>query len=121
VFAVLSVFISCIGLFGMASFSAMQRTKELGIRKILGASITNLWQMLSKDFVVLVIISCAVATPLSYYFMNSWLEGFQYRTTMSIWMFVAVSAGALLITLLVVSIQTLKAAIGNPIRSLRSE
>jgi putative ABC transport system permease protein len=121
VFAILSVFISCVGLFGMASFAAVQRTKELGIRKILGASITNLWKMLSKDFVVLVIISCLVATPLSYYFMNSWLEGFQYRTSMSMWMFVAVSAGALLITLLVVSVQTLKAAIGNPVKSLRSE
>lgn len=121
VFASLAIFISCLGLFGMASFVAEQRTKEMGIRKILGASIINLWQILSKDFVVLVTISCLIAIPVSFYFMNDWLKGYEYRTEVSVWIFVTASVGALLITLLIVSFQTLKSAITNPVKSLRSE
>src|SRR5690606_921945 len=121
VFAVLAVFISCLGLFGLASFVAEQRTKEIGIRKVVGASIFNLWQMLSKDFVILVMISCVVAIPIAWYFMHNWLNAYDYRTDISWWVFALTAAGALLITLLTVSYQAVKATLMNPIRSLRSE
>ena len=120
-FSVLAILISCLGLFGLASFVAEQRTKEIGIRKILGATVADLWQMLSKDFVVLVILSCAIAIPLSYYFMTNWLQNYEYRTEISVLVFAAAGLGALLITLLTVSFQMLKAAFGNPVDSLRSE
>lgn len=120
-FAVLAVFISCLGLFGLASFVAEQRTKEIGIRKVMGASVGNLWQMLSKDFVILVIISSAMAITLSYFFCVSWLKSFEYRTTISWWIFALSAAGALVITLLTVSFQAIKAALMSPINSLRSE
>jgi len=120
-FAVLAVFISCLGLFGLASFVAEQRTKEIGIRKVLGASVTNLWGMLSKDFVVLVIISCFVAAPIAYYFMSKWLLKYEYRTDISGWVFAAAGIGAMIITLLTVSFQAVKAALANPVKSLRSE
>jgi len=121
VFSFLSVLISCLGLLGMASFVAEQRAKELGIRKVLGASTANLWQMLSKDFVVLVLIACFIAIPVSFYLMDNWLQGYVYRTELSLWMFVAVGVGALLMTLSIVSIQTVKAVLGSPVKSLRSE
>jgi putative ABC transport system permease protein len=120
-FAMLAVFISCLGLFGLASFVAEQRTKEIGIRKVLGASVTNLWRMLSKDFVLLVVISCVIATPLAYYYMNNWLQKFDYRTSINWWVFAAAITGALVITLLTVSFQAIKAAIANPVKSLRTE
>jgi putative ABC transport system permease protein len=121
IFAGLAIFISCLGLFGLASFVAERRTKEIGIRKVMGASVTNLWQMLSKDFVVLVIISCLFAVPLSYYVMNEWLKAFQYRTEISPWIFLLTAMGALLITLITVSSQAVRAALTNPVNSLRSE
>jgi ABC-type lipoprotein release transport system permease subunit len=121
VFAVLAIFISCIGLLGLASFVAEQRTKEIGIRKVMGASVSSLWKMLSKDFVVLVIISCVIAIPIAYYFMSGWLEKYEYRTEISAWIFVVTSFAALLITLLTVSYQAVKAALMNPVKSLRSE
>ena len=120
-FAVLAVFISCLGLFGLASFVAEQRTKEIGIRKVMGASVSNLWQMLSKDFVILVILSSVVATTLSYFFFTNWLSAFEYRTTISWWIFAVAASGALIITLLTVSFQAIKAAMMSPIKSLRSE
>ncbi len=121
VFSSLAILISCLGLLGMASFVGEQRTKEMGIRKVLGASVVNLWQLLSMDFVVLVIIACVVAVPLSFYFMNDWLQGYQYRTEISPWIFVAACVGALVIALLIVSFQTIKAAVTNPVKSLRSQ
>jgi putative ABC transport system permease protein len=121
IFAVLAIFISCLGLFGLASFIAEQRVKEIGIRKILGASISSLWKMLSKDFVVLVLISCVVATPLTYYLMNNWLQKYEYRIEISLWIFVTVGICALLITLTTISYQAIRAAIANPVTSLRSE
>ena len=121
VFAMLAIFISCLGLFGLASFIAEQRTKEIGIRKVLGATVTNLWQLLSKDFVVLAIISCLIAAPIAYYFMNEWLQKYTYRTQISWWMFVVAGAGALFIALVTVSFQAIKAALANPVKSLRSE
>ncbi len=120
-FAGLAIFISCLGLFGMASFMAEQRIKEIGVRKVLGATVFNLWQLLSKDFVVLVIISLFIASPVSYYFMHNWLQNYQYRTEITWWIFAVAAAGALTITLLTVSYQSIKAALANPVRSLRSE
>ncbi len=121
VFAVLAIFISCLGLFGLASFVAEQRTKEIGIRKVVGASVFNLWKMLSKDFVVLVIISSVIAIPIAYYFLVNWLKNYEYRTEISLWIFVLTSTGAVVITLLTVSYQAIKAALMNPVKSLRSE
>lgn len=121
IFAILAIFISCLGLFGLASFVAEQRTKEIGIRKVLGASVIQLWRMLSKDFVVLVIISCLIAIPISYYFLNDWLQNYEYRTKIAWWIFAAASIGVLLITLLTVSFQTIKAVLANPVRSLKDE
>jgi ABC-type antimicrobial peptide transport system permease subunit len=120
-FAVLAVFISCLGLFGLASFVAEQRTKEIGIRKVLGASVLNLWTMLSKDFVYLVIISICISIPIAWYFMNNWLMNYQYRTELNWWIFAASGFVALLVTLFTVSYQSIKAAKGNPVKSLRSE
>jgi ABC-type antimicrobial peptide transport system permease subunit len=120
-FAFLAVFISCLGLFGLASFVAEQRTKEIGIRKVLGATVANLWHLLSKQFVWLVCIALLIAIPLAYYFMQNWLQHYTYRTDLPWWIFVAAGAGALLITMLTVSFQAIKAAMSNPVKSLRSE
>jgi putative ABC transport system permease protein len=121
VFAGLAIFISCLGLFGLASFVAEQRVKEMGLRKVLGASILNLWALLSKDFVQLVLIAQLVASPIAYYFMNKWLQGYNYRTEISWWIFALTFTGAILITVLTVSYQGIKAALENPVKSLRSE
>nr|HPI79254.1 ABC transporter permease [Cyclobacteriaceae bacterium] len=120
-FAGLAVLICCLGIFGLASFTAEQRTKEIGIRKVLGASVVRLWQMLSVDFVALVLVSCFIAAPLSYYLIHRWLLKYEYRTDISMWVFIAAGAGAMLITLLTVSYHAIKAARANPTRSLRSE
>jgi ABC-type antimicrobial peptide transport system permease subunit len=121
VFSILAIFISCLGLFGLASFVAEQRTKEIGVRKVLGATVFNLWRLLSKDFVVLVIISCLIAIPIAGYFLNGWLQKYNYRTQMSWWIFAASGLGAMLITLLTVSFQAIRAAMANPVKSLRTE
>ncbi|MRS63183.1 ABC transporter permease [Larkinella terrae] len=120
-FAVFAIFISCLGLFGLASFVAEQRTKEIGVRKVLGASVFNVWGLLSRDFVVLVIISCLIAVPFAWYFMNSWLKQYDYRSDIAWWIFAASGLGALLITLLTVSYQAIRAALVNPVKSLRTE
>ena len=120
-FTILAIFISCLGLFGLASYVAEQRTKEIGIRKVLGASVTLLWRMLSKDFVLLVVVACGIAVPLAYYFMEDWLTKFDYRTTISLWILVLACLGALIITLLTVSFQAIKAARANPVNSLKTE
>ncbi len=120
-FAALAIFISCLGLFGLASFTAEQRTKEVGIRKVLGASVFRLWRLLSKEFVLLVTISLLIAMPLAFYFMHHWLMNYQYRTGISGWVFAASGMGALVISLVTVSFQAMKAALINPIRSLRTE
>jgi putative ABC transport system permease protein len=121
VFAILAIFISCLGLFGLASFVAGQRSKEIGMRKVLGASVFNVWGLLSKEFVTLVIISLVVAIPIAYYFMHNWLQNYQYRTEIPWWIFMAAGAGALIITLVTVSFKAIKAALANPVKSLRSE
>jgi putative ABC transport system permease protein len=120
-FAGLAIFISCLGLFGLTSFVAEQRVKEIGIRKVLGASIPNIWRLLSKDFIVLVIIACCIAVPVSFYYMSGWLEKYEYRASLSWWLFAMAVGGALVITLITVSFQAIKAALANPVKSLRTE
>jgi len=120
-FTILAIFISCLGLFGLASFVAEQRKKEIGVRKVLGASTFNLWRMLSKEFALLVFISCFIAIPLAWYYLNNWLQRYDYRTAISFWIFIASGVGALAITLITVSFQAIKAALANPVKSLRTE
>jgi putative ABC transport system permease protein len=120
-FASLAIFISCLGLFGMASFMAEQRTKEIGVRKVLGASVFNIWRLMSTDFVMLVVISLFIAAPIAHYFMSDWLQNYKYRADMSWWIFGLTGLGAIIITLCTVSYQSIKAAIANPVKSLRSE
>lgn len=121
IIAVLAIFISCLGLFGLASFTAEQRVKEIGVRKVLGASVFNLWRLLSKDFVILVLLSCVIAIPVGWYCMNEWLKNYQYAVHINIEVFVTVALAAILITLLTVSFQAIKAAVANPVKSLRTE
>jgi putative ABC transport system permease protein len=121
IFAVLAVVISCLGLFGLASFVAEQRIKEIGIRKVLGASVASLWRMLSRDFVILVAVACLVATPIAWYMFSDWLSHYEYRTEISWWIFALPVGGALLITLATVSYKAIRAAIANPVNSLKSE
>jgi putative ABC transport system permease protein len=120
-FTALAVLISCLGIFGLASFVAEQRTKEMGIRKIMGASVFGLWKMLSKDFVVLVAIASVISIPLASYVMSRWLENYEYRITLSWWIFGFAALVAFVITLITVSFQSVKAASINPVKSLRSE
>jgi putative ABC transport system permease protein len=121
VFTTLAIIISCLGLFGLASFVAEQRTKEIGIRKVLGASVPNLWRMLSGEFLVLIIVACVIAVPVSYYFLYNGISGYDYRTEIAWWIFAVASGGALVITLATVSFQAIKAALTNPVNSLRAE
>ncbi len=121
IFTALAILISCLGLFGLTSFVAEQRTKEIGVRKVLGASTFNVWNMLSKDFLKLVTISCFIAIPISYYVMNGWLQDYPYRVILEWWIFVLAVVGALAITILTVSYQAIKAANSNPVNSLRTE
>ena len=121
VFSGMAIFISCLGLFGLASFVAEQRTREIGVRKVLGANVFSLWSLLSVQFIKLVFISLCIAIPLSYYGMNSWLQNYTYRGVISWWIFGIAGLGILLITLVTVSFQSIKAALMNPVKSLRSE
>lgn len=121
IFAVLAIFISCMGLFGMASFVAEQRRKEIGIRKILGASVRNLWAMLSLEFLQLVLLACAIGIPVAWLYLNEWLQQFAYRVSVSIWVLLLSAGGALAITIITVSFQTIRASMVDPVRSLRSE
>ena len=120
-FALLAILISCLGLYGLAAFVAEQRTKEIGIRKVLGASLVQLWGLLSKEFVVLIVISLLVAMPVAGYFMHGWLKHFEYRAGISWWIFALSGLSALLITLLTVSYQAIRAGRLNPVKSLRTE
>lgn len=120
-FAVLAIFISCLGLFGLAGFVAERRTKEIGVRKVIGASVFNIWNLLSKEFMGLVVIALLIASPIAYFFMNSWVQKYTYHTSVSWWIFLVAGAGALLITLSTVSFHAIKAALANPVKSLRSE
>jgi predicted permease len=120
-FAGLAIFISCLGLFGLAAYTAERRIREIGIRKVLGASVTGIATLLSKEFLVLVIISCVLAIPLAGYFMNKWLQSYEYRVNIQWWMFALPAIIAVVIALITVSFQAIKAAIANPVKSLRTE
>jgi putative ABC transport system permease protein len=120
-FALLAILISCLGLFGLAAYTAERRTKEIGIRKVLGASVTGLTALLSKDFLLLVIISCLIAFPLSWWCMNDWLQGFAYRINIEWWVFATSGLLAMAIALVTVSVQAIRAALANPVNSLRTE
>lgn len=120
-FAFLAIFISCLGLLGLAMFTAEQRTKEIGIRKVLGASVTSLFTLMSREFIFLVCIALLIASPVAWWLMNNWLQNYAYRTPISWWMFLFAGALAIMIALLTVSFQATKAAIANPVKSLRTE
>jgi putative ABC transport system permease protein len=120
-FAALAVFISCLGLFGLAAYVAEQRTKEIGIRKVLGATVSQVWLLLSKDFIVLVLMSCVIASPVAFFSMHDWLQKYDYRITISPLVFVVAGIAAIFITVITVSVQAIKAALTNPVKSLRTE
>jgi putative ABC transport system permease protein len=120
-FALLAIIIACLGLFGLATFMAEQRTKEIGIRKVLGASVQGLIRLLSVDFLKLVLFSFVLAAPLAWYIMNQWLQDFAYRINITWWIFVVAGMLAFMIALLTVSFQAIKAALANPVKSLRTE
>lgn len=117
----LSIFVACLSLFGLAAYTAERRTKEIGVRKVLGASVQNLVSLLSKDLVKLVILAAVIAFPVAGWAMNKWLQHFVYKTSISWWVFAAGGIAAILIALVTVSFQTIKAAIANPVKSLRTE
>jgi putative ABC transport system permease protein len=121
VFTGLSIFVACLGLFGLASFTAQQRTKEIGVRKVLGASVGSIVALLSKDFLKLIAVAFVLATPLAWYFMREWLQNFVYRVDMGWWIFAAAGLLAGLIALLTISFQSIRAALTDPVKSLRSE
>ena len=121
IFAAIAIFLSCLGLYGLASFMAVQRIKEVGIRKVLGATAGNIVYLFSKEFIILISIAFLIATPLAWYFMNKWLQDYAYRINISWWLFIAGGAGAIIIALITVSFQAIKAAIANPVKSLRTE
>jgi hypothetical protein len=120
-FAALAIFISCLGLFGLAAYMAEQRTKEIGIRKVLGASVSQVWLLLSKDFIALVIISCVIASPVAFYFLHEWLQKYTYRINIGAGVFIVSAIMAIVITIITISFQAIRAAIANPVTSLRSE
>ena len=121
IFSLFAIFIACLGLFGLASYTAIKRTKEIGVRKVLGSSVENIVLLLSKDLLKPVLVGTLIALPVGYYAMNKWLEGFAYRISFSWWMFVLAAFAAISIALLTVGFQAIKAAIANPIKSLRTE
>jgi putative ABC transport system permease protein len=120
-FAALAIFIACLGLFGLAAYAAEQRTKEISIRKILGATVSNITGMLSKDFLKLIVIACLIAFPVAWWAMNKWLQSFAYRINISWWVFAIAGISALVIALITISFQSIKAALANPVKSLRTE
>ena len=120
-FAGLTIFISCLGLFGLAAYMAENRIKEIGVRKVLGASVFNITALLSKEFLALVTISILIASPIAWYAMHQWLQGYSYRINMQWWVFVMAGMLAVIVSLITVSFQAVKAAIANPVQSLRTE
>jgi putative ABC transport system permease protein len=120
-FTALTLLIACLGLFALAALAAERRTKEIGIRKVLGASVAGITGLLAKDFLKLVVIAIGIASPVAYYFMQKWLSDFAYRIDIQWWMFVAAGAAAVLIAFLTVGFQSVRAALANPVKSLRSE
>jgi putative ABC transport system permease protein len=121
IFTGIAVFVGCLGLFGLAAFSAERRKKEVGIRKVLGASVRGVVMLLSKDFIKLVVISLLIASPLAYYFMHDWLNDFAFRINISWWIFGIAAVGAIGIAFLTVGYQAIRSATANPVKSLRTE
>jgi ABC-type antimicrobial peptide transport system permease subunit len=120
-FAALAIIISCLGLFGLAAFTAQKRRKEIGVRKVVGASVMDITSMLSKDFLRLVVLALCVAFPVSWWLMNNWLQGFAYRVHIGAGVFLIAGISIILITIITISYQSIKAAITNPVKSLRTE
>jgi putative ABC transport system permease protein len=120
-FTIMAIMISSLGLFGLAAFSAEQRSKEISIRKVLGASVPGITRLLSKDFLRLVLVAFVIAVPISWWLMNKWLEGFAYRTSISWWMYAVAGLVSVFIAMITVSSQALRAALSNPAKSLRSQ
>ena len=120
-FSLLAILISSLGLLALASYSTLQRTKEIGIRKVLGASVIGIVNLLSKDFLKLVLIAAIIAFPIAWYTMNKWLQNFAYKINISWWVFAIAGMLAILISLITISFQAIKAAIANPVKSLRTE
>jgi putative ABC transport system permease protein len=121
IFAGFAVFVACLGLFGLTMFSTIQRTKEIGVRKVLGASVYSILVLISKDFIRLVAIACFIAFPVAWWIMSNWLRDFTYRISMNGWVFVGAGIAALVIALVTVSFQAIRAAVSNPVKSLRTE
>jgi putative ABC transport system permease protein len=121
IFAGFAIFIACLGLLGLSLFATAQRTKEIGVRKVLGASVSNIVMLLSKDFIKLVVIALVIASPVAWYIMHTWLQDFAYRINISWWIFFAAGLLAVLIALATISFQAIRAAIANPAKSLRTE
>lgn len=121
IFAGLAILIACLGLFGLATFNTLQRVKEIGIRKVLGASVLNIVQLLSREIIILVVIANIIAWPIAWYFMNKWLDTFAYKIGLNIWLYMLAAFAAILIALVTVSSQTIKAAMSNPANTLRYE
>jgi ABC-type antimicrobial peptide transport system permease subunit len=121
IFAVIAIFLSCLGLYGLASFMAVQRIKEVGIRKVLGASVSSVVYLFSKEFITLVIIGFVIASPIAWFFMDKWLQDYAYRINISWWIFLVGGISAVIIALATVSFQAIKAAIADPVKSLRTE
>jgi ABC-type antimicrobial peptide transport system permease subunit len=120
-FSTFAIFISCLGLFGLASYLTEKRAKEIGVRKVLGASTQSIWQLLTKDFFLLVVVASIIASPISYYFLTNWINTYHYQMDISLGVFIWTCLGATIVTLLTVGYQTIKSAIANPVNSLRSE
>jgi ABC-type antimicrobial peptide transport system permease subunit len=121
IFAAIAIFLSCLGLYGLASFMAVQRTKEVGIRKVLGATASSIVYLFSKEFIILIAIAFVIATPIAWYYMHQWLQDYAYRIDISVWLFIAGGLAAIIIALVTISFQAMKAAMANPIKSLRTE
>lgn len=121
IFAAIAILLSCLGLYGLASFMAVQRIKEVGIRKVLGATTGNIVSLFTKEFIVLIAIAFVIATPVAWYYMHQWLQDYAYRINMSWWLFAAGGLVAIIIALATISFQAIKAALANPVNSLRTE
>jgi ABC-type antimicrobial peptide transport system permease subunit len=121
VFAVLAIIISCLGLFGLSAYTAEQRTREIGIRKVLGATVGGITNLLSREFLILVAVAALIAFPVAWYAMNRWLQDYAYRISVNAWIFVAAAVLSVVIALFTVSFQAIRVAVSNPVKSLRSE